>query len=220
MFTSFRTVFAFTTVALASTNAQDLNADVVRDPAANIATYDFHFDGPPGGSAFLYGSFGVLPRPLPILGIFGNLEIEPNGAAFVCPVFYNPVGQAQCQLVLPMQTWEHFNLHFQALVVDPALNVAFTPAVALVQGAGPAAPAAPCIEWAGSYSRNPDTYSLRVLGPPGTQIRLLVNGGQKAIGMGIIPPGGTLNLQVPVNLVKGDGIAIEKNGQVVRSWIW
>lgn len=218
------TLIAAASFALATASvAQDLTADVVRDPAANTATYDFHFNGPPRGVAFLYGAFDVLPFPQQIPGIFGLLEFDPANAAFVCPVVFPPLGgPANCQIQLPMRLWEDVNLHFQGLVIDAANNVALTPLASVIQGADPvgAAPGNLCLEWAGSYSKNPDTYTLKVKGPAGTQVRLLINGGQTASGAVIIPAGGEATIQIPVTLNKGDGLAIEKNGQVIRTWIW
>ncbi len=208
-------------VALAgAAGAQDLDADVQRDPAADLAIYTLHVDGPPGGSAFLFGGLSIVP-PYQFPSVLFPLYIDPF--AVVGPigpqVFLGPTGQFQYQFFLPMQQLEHVHLHFQVIAVDPAFQLAATNLVSAIQGAAP--PAVPInLEWSGSYRTNPNVYTLKLMGQPGANVRLLVNGGQKAEGLVVLDENGEGTITLPVNLDEGDGLSIENNGQPVHGWSW
>ncbi|NIB40364.1 PEP-CTERM sorting domain-containing protein [Pseudomaricurvus alkylphenolicus] len=81
----------FTLVAMSlSVNAQELDAKVTQDPAAGLAIYDFHFQGPPRNSPYFFLPH-ISPPPLP-----GSLI--PWTGIFQDPVGGNPIFSFNFQL--------------------------------------------------------------------------------------------------------------------------
>ena len=197
--------------------AQDLDVDVVRDEANDLAIYTATVTAPPGSSYWLFASPFTLANPLNIPGFVNTLDLDP---AFLLrlsgPVPVGPTGTGSFTFSLTMSPLENIEIPFQALVVDPARTLAFSSLATAVHGAesndfGP--------QWVGGYSRRTGVYKMHFFGAaPGDRIEIKINGGQKGIAQGVVGPNGTLNLRLNVQLHRGDGVTICRNGQPVKSW--
>lgn len=107
-------------ICAAHARAQDFGGQVVQDPRANTATYDFHFDGPPRGFAFLFASpWTISPWRLP--GI-GNYYLSPLPTLQIGAVQMDAFGKSGLQLVLPMSIAKR-GIAFQPLFVDTRLQL-------------------------------------------------------------------------------------------------
>jgi len=200
--------------------AQDLEAEVVREPDADLATYTLDFEGPPSGVAFLFGGLSVTQQPFQLPGILHPLYLDPFGSfPLGGAVPLGPSGLTDYEFLLPMTELQDVHLHFQCVALDVAGVLAASNLASGIQGAAPLA-GAPPLEWSGSYRTAPDVYTLKVTGQPGANVRLLVNGGQKAEGQVVLDANGEATVEVPVTLEQGDGLTIEVDGQPVHGWSW
>ncbi|MEM7204557.1 MAG: hypothetical protein AAF628_30145 [Planctomycetota bacterium] len=213
-----RTVFL---AALGAVNlaAQDLNVDVVRDPRAGQAIYTATVQAPPGSRYWLFASAFTLTPPFQLPGFFGVLELDPLFALQVggaVPV--GPTGLGQFSFALPLAESENVELPFQAIVLDPARNLAFSSLATAIHGSEQREAAAGA-EWVGGYSRRAQTYRMRFFNAaPGAMIEMKVNGVAEA--QGIVGPNGTVDLSFQHALQQGDAISICIDGVHVRTWRW
>ena len=165
----------------------------------------------------MFGSLTTLGLPFNYPGVYNLLELDPGHAVQLQG--FIPIGPfgGQCQLALPLIPWQDIEIAFQPVILDPALNLAFAAMATAVQGAAPALPGGN-LEWSGGFSRKPDRYTIKFKGVPGANVRVLINGGQKGVGMAVLDGNGEATVVIPVTMKKGDSVTIEQNGTVVRSW--
>ena len=191
------TVLALTTLA-ATTQAQSLDADVVRDPNAGLATYTANVAGAsPAASTRSTARSGSCP-PTRSEGCSGTSTWTPSRrSSSRSSRRWTPWGRADCSFQLPLTSFEDLTLGFQAVLIDPLSQVAVTNLGSTVQGT--AGTGFNVLAWEANHRTDTQQYTLRLFGNPGTQVRVIVNGGDKAdvstnldgAGQGMRPvPGG------------------------------
>ena len=104
-------------LAAAPAAAQDFDVQVQVDPRAGTATYDFHFNGPPRGSAVLWGGYGLLANPVQLPGM-GLLYLDPALSLSLMTVPLDQNGYANFKLPVNLGLVEGDCLCFQTLFVD------------------------------------------------------------------------------------------------------
>ncbi len=159
----------------APTAAQDFDVQVQRDPRANTVTYDFHFQGPPRGHAWMFVSPLIQLPPLPLPGNIGPLFLNP-GAFFpvLPPLQLDNLGQLQVPVPLPFGLVDDVPLVFQPAFIDPQ-NVVFVPPKAKVVVQGGGRPQAPKPEGTAiGYALGSNTVDFRAWGAPGTTMELQI----------------------------------------------
>lgn len=213
---------AFTTFLLAAiaadARAQTLTGCVQRDPQADLAIYTMDLQGPPNGTAFTLVSLRLGP-PLPVPGVHNALLIDPllGGPLHVLPL--DASGWCRDQLAVPMAIANNLPVAMQAVMVSPLNQLAFTNVAGAVPvRMAPPAPAAPRVEFNGSFSG--PNYVLQILsGPPGANVTVLVNGGQTATGYLITGANGQGQITVPIpgGVQPGTGVTVLVDGVPVTS---
>jgi len=210
-------------------SAQELTADVIRDPVADLATYTVTVQAPVGSDAFLFGSFYLSASPVQFPGVFNPLMIDPfvavtiDGFIPVLPTGMGNQGLAQSQLLLPAQDWSGIPICLQAAVIDPAGNVAFSNfATANQGGILGAGPFNFGLQWHGTYDPITGVYDMNFEGNPGDNVEMKVNGGQKAGGRVVLDRNGRGRIVMPVpgGLQRGDQVEIYRNGVLEKSWTY
>lgn len=155
--------------------AQDFDVQVQRDPKANMAIYDFHFQGPPRGHGWMFVSPLIQLPPLPLPGNIGPLFLNP-GAFFpvLPPLQLDNQGQLQVPVPIPFGVLDDVPLVFQPAFIDPQNIVVVPPkAKVVVQGAGRAQQ--PKSEGhAIGYDLGSNTVDFRVWGTPGTVMEIQI----------------------------------------------
>ncbi len=138
MFSKMKLVAVLTVVMAAGAVAQDFDAQVTRDPASNLAIYDFHFNGPPRGVAWLFVSPFLMEPPFPLPNNIGPLFLDPGTFFPVSPFLpLDQRGQGDYRLILPDNITDGLAIYCQPVFIDPLNIVRVAPkAIGLVQGKG------------------------------------------------------------------------------------
>lgn len=212
--------FAPSLLALAalagSAQAQSLDADVVRDPNAGLAIYTATIDGPPGGGAyFLYASLNITP-PFFLPGVIGTIHLDPLTAVYLNGGPLLPSGLGVHTLTLPLAPTQDLTLGFQSLIIDPVGQLAVTDLASALQGSVPTPQGG--LSYENKHQTSTNNFQMRLSGTPGTQVRLLVNGGAKLDVTTNLDGSGNAVITQPVLLGPGDGFVLEEFGIPVSTW--
>jgi hypothetical protein len=196
--------------------AQSLDGTVVRDPAADTVTYDFHLDGPPLGHALIWTGPWMLSDPY--LSPFGPLWIDPFALYRASPFLpLDPLGPRSLQGIIPSWETAGLPLLFQSLFVDSSNQLRFSAnAMLLLQNCH-----IPCNV---DYGLNYDTQSadIRATGngsPGATVVVQVVNaGGPRYSATALVLQDGTFALQgtVPGGIQSDDKLQILCNGTLLE----
>lgn len=98
--------------------AQDLDVDVVRNPDDTV-TYDFRFQGPPMGHAYLGLGLELYGNPLHLPGM-GDLYINP--LEILGPIPLDLFGNASLQVTVPAASTNDISYFLQAGFMFPGAN--------------------------------------------------------------------------------------------------
>ncbi len=211
-------LFVAACAALAApAHTQDLTAGVSQDPQGNVAMYTCTVTAPPGSFAFGAGSL-LLGPPLPYPGIQNPLLIDPLLLFGLGVQPIGPSGLGHFQIPAPMPIVNNMPVMMQAAVVDPLGIIALSDVGGAVPGNFAPAPVAPRVQFNGSFNGN--NYTLQMLaGPARANVRVLVNGGQRATGYLITDGNGQGQVTVPIpgGVQPGDRVTIEVNGWPVSA---
>lgn len=157
------------TIAAPALDAQDLQAQVMVDPVAGTATYDFHFQGPPNGAAMLWVGPWLSVPPIP--GPLGPLYIHPSFLLPATPLLpLDPSGQRQLQFTIPAALSAGIPFTCQSLNLDPAGTLRFSNnAVSLAQNVL----SGTCLTtYSFTQDSNGDSFNLIGRGTPGAVVEV------------------------------------------------
>lgn len=216
------TTFSFLLTAAASLSqalaAQDLTADVVRDPSSNTVTYTIDLDGPPRGLAFPFVSLLQGP-PQFFPGVLGPLLVDP---ILIVPMGFVPLVNQQQQIgqiQAPIGAANGLPLFFQALVVDQQNQVALSDFGVAVPRWLPATAQRPAVGLTATVNNGVIDVVFGT-GPGNANVTIAVNGGRKAAGNLVLDSTGmgTGSVQVPGGMQPGDSVQVFVNGEVVLDY--
>ncbi|MCR9244351.1 MAG: hypothetical protein NXI31_04915 [bacterium] len=216
------TTFAFLLTAAASLSqalsAQDLTADVVRDPSSGTVTYTIDLDGPPRGLAFPFVSLLQGP-PVFFPGVIGPLLVDP---ILIVPMGVVPLVNQQQQIgqiQAPIGAANGLPLFFQALVVDQQNQVALSDFGVAVPRWLPANAQRPAVGLTATVNNGVIDVVFGT-GPGNANVTIQVNGGRKAAGNLVLDSTGmgTGAVQVPGGMQPGDHVQVFVNGEVVLDY--
>ena len=162
-------------LTLAEASAQTLEGTVQNDPNSGLATYDFHFNGPPRGQAMLWISPWILPTPFPTP--LGPLWLDPSlmfRGTGILPL--DNSGQLDLSGSIPFDLSAGQPLVFQSLNIDDLGTLQFSQnAVALAQNIVQQ----PCqLNYAFSYDTQGSGFSAAGSGPAGASVEVQIVGPQ------------------------------------------